>query len=1099
MLTIIKSGFCSLGREKIKEEIKKYVAEEKRVILIVPEQETVLAEAEMADFLPSFSPLCFEATNFTRLANSTARALGGISGEYCDKTKKSLIMWRTLTELLPMLSVGGVNRVNESLVSRYLSAVEQLCRQGITEDTLLNALASEKITDPRLKAKLSDLSLVFSLYKKLLSERYLDTSDDTSRVLEKLKENPDYLKESYIYIEGFTSFTAPQYSVIAELCARASVSVLLSISHASGESFEYTEVRDTIERLKQTARLANVQLKIKTEDSKLDYESPISLSADLLWRQNGSFDNISLQKGDEIRIFEAETPFSECEFIASDIKRRVMSGCSYSDFAIIARSADRYIGVLDSALNLASVPAFFSKKKDLSECEAVKLIYSAYSAMRSGFSRESVIVYAKCSSSGISRDECDELEYYAEKWQISGSRFTSGELWNMNPDGYSTAWREGAAERLIRINEIRSKLITPLSRFAEGAVRAKTVREQAELLISFLLDIDLPRSLEREKERFSSLGESAKAEEAGRIWSVICQSLDTLVEVSGDCPSSAEDFIGQLKITFGEAGISRIPAYVDEVTVGSADMLRLYGKKHIYLIGVNAGVFPASVSDNSYFSEKDKQILSSIDIPLMPETEIKGARELYIFTRSYTYAKESVTLTYSAKSGRYKATERSGVIDRLTSVVSGLEVKKISELSAFDKISSPLSALCMLPELSEGEAEAAVEALKNAGHSEELLRAKSKITNESLYIDKGAFGNEKDSISLTQSRIDSFLGCPFGYFCKYTLYLSPEEPAEFDAKNIGTFVHAILENVFRYVRDEGVDAGELSKEERRALCEDAAKKYLLLLGEGAEVTDALTKIKISRLVRATSPIVDGLCDEFASSGFKPRFFELQIAKNRENCPEPVVTTTAEGRNVYVYGYIDRVDTYEDGDDVYVRVVDYKTGTKKFSPEDIKEGKNLQMFLYLKSIIDTKNEAFRKSLGVKGKGRAIPAGVIYVKTALTDTRIDTPSDALAEEAVRDAQGREGMVLDDEKSLCAMGLEYTPLIDKRKPDKISDAKRKYLFTKDSFDQLMDDAMTVVSSVADGIAGGDIKALPRVDKGSAKCENCEFKPICRSAVIK
>ena len=1099
MLKIIKSGFTSLGREKIKDEIKIRVSEGHRVLLIVPEQQTVMAEAEMADLLPSSAPLSFEVTNFTRLSDTASRALGGISGEYCDKTKKSLIMWRTLTELCPFLSSCGSKTVNESMVSRYLSASEQLSAQGITEEALIQVLDSKGLTDTRLISKTKDLAAVFSLYKKLLTERYSDSMDAISAMPEKLRANPEYLEKSYIFIEGFTSFTAPQYSVISELGKRGFVTVLINISHNSADSFEYTEVRDTIERLKRAGRLANTDVKLESEYKSANYENAISLSSDLLWRQSGIFDKISLQKDEQIRIFEAETPFEECDFIASDIKRRVMAGESFSDFAIVARNSEKYIGILDTSLDLAKVPAFFSKKKDISSHEAIKLIYSAYAVTRSGFSREAVIAYAKCALAGISRDECDALEYYVEKWQLNGSRFTDGEIWNMNPDGYTPLWRAGAADQVAKINEIKNRLVSPLISFSDGQAKAKTVKEQAELLVSYLLQIKLPESLEAEAINLDLIGESAMADEARRIWPMLCGCLDTLVEVSGEMPAGGEAFIGQLKICLGQIDMAKIPSYVDEVIVGNADMLRLYGKRHIYLMGVNAGEFPGNVTDNAYFSEKDKLTLASLGLSVSPELETKGAKELYIFTRCYTYATESVTLTYSARNTKYKGTERSSVIDRLVTIINGLEVMKISELGVSRRIYSPQSALESLSTLSDGDLQAVEKSLRKAGLSDMIDRCQSSIANNSLSLMHSISDTETRPISLTQSRIDSFRSCPFGYFCKYTLSLNPEEPAEFDARNIGTFIHAILENVFRHINDKGIDTANLSKEERENLTAKAAEKYLSELGDGAEETSALTRIKISRLVRAATPVVNGLCDEFAASGFKPKFFELAIAPDREDCPEPIRAKTHDGRDIYVYGYIDRVDTYESGNDVFVRVVDYKTGAKKFSPEDISEGKNLQMFLYLKSILDSQNKSFKEKLGVKEGGRSIPAGVIYIKTAVGDTRVDYPDDTLADKAVKAAQSREGMVLDNEESLSAMVLEYTPIMDKRKPDKVSDSKRKYLFTEESFEEIMNDAMDAVTTIAEGITGGNIKASPAEEKGGTRCESCEFKPICRSAVIK
>jgi hypothetical protein len=69
-----------------------------------------------------------------------------------------------------------------------------------------------------------------------------------------------------------------------------------------------------------------------------------------------------------------------------------------------------------------------------------------------------------------------------------------------------------------------------------------------------------------------------------------------------------------------------------------------------------------------------------------------------------------------------------------------------------------------------------------------------------------------------------------------------------------------------------------------------------------------------------------------------------------------------------------------------------------------EGSNLQMFLYLKALVETDNPKFRESLGVGEGGRLIPAGVIYVKTSVRDVKIDTPDDSVAAEAVKSAISR-----------------------------------------------------------------------------------------------
>lgn len=1125
MLEIVRSGFYSNGREKLFEEIRLLAEKETPVILIVPEQQTVMTEGVLSKIIPPRSTKSLEVTNFTRLANTVFRALGGLSGEYCDSAKSALIMWRALTELSPLLTMTAAKReVSAGLVTSVMRAVSEMQSLGIAPTDLATA-ADAVADDKRLSDKLSDLSRVFALYKSLLSEKYADSGDDAEAMIKKLTENPDFLSDSQIFVEGFTSFTEPQYSLLGLLSKRCRIKVLLNVSPECPDAFEFTELRECESRLVSEARRQGSEIKIIKEPrvSKGQSEALADICAEL-WTsrrpdksisvsarnskaiesktafKDRDFDNSYLHKNDILRIFEAQTPFDECEFICADIRRRVMGGASYSDFAIVCRSTDKYSGILDCALSRAKIPSFSSFRRDIADFEIVKLIYSAYSAIRK-FSKEDVITYAKCPLSGLSREECDELEMYVNKWQISGSRFTDGELWSMNPEGYTTNRPDGTEEKLFRINCTKKKLIDPLLRLEGRTENAKTAREQTSVLLDFLLEIGAEEALQKRAELLDSLGERELATENRALWGIIVNAMDALYEVLGDTPCNRDAFLSQLKATLAFANVASIPAFRDEVTVGRADMLRLHGKPHVYMLGVNAGEFPLAVGENSFFSEHDKQVLSSIGLSVKPETLVKDARELYVFSRVFSYATETVTLSYSACNTKFKATTRAEVIDRIT-LLTGDEAKpiKISELPLNERIYSAEDAVSEIGEL--GESYPSVrEALIAAGKEREVKISEGKVSNSSLCLDEAtrdALYNKP--LSLTQTRIDKYVSCPFGHFCKYTVGLSADERAEFDAASIGSFIHAILENFFRALSAEGKHPSDLSPEEKGELTREAAKKYVEDLGKDVTKGSPRTKTKIERLCRAAMPVVDGLCEEFSESLFEPRFFELALKREDETAPSPV-TFSSEGGDISIFGVIDRVDTYKKGDDVYVRVVDYKTGHKVFSPDDMAEGTNLQMFLYLKSLIDTEKTKFKESVGAGEGGRLIPAGVIYVKTAVSDVEVTLPDDSLAEETVKANQKREGMVLNDPEILSAMKLKFTPVYSERTPDKVSSTKEKFLFTEDGFDEIMQTVENSVISVADRMRSGRIEAAPKQNGASASlpCEYCEFKPICRSVVKK
>jgi len=1100
MLKILRCGHSRRAKNEINDEICSIVKKREHALMIVPEQQTVVSELELAELLPSYSPLYFEVTNFSRLSNTVFRALGGISGEYCDNSVKALIMWRTLTELSPVLSMTrGRSEISSGLVETALASVKEMQSLSVTAEDLIEMSQNEAIkADKRLSSKLSDLSKIYSLYKKLLSEKYSDTGEAIEVMIEKLRESPDFLKGYSIFLDGFTSFTEPQYKLIGLLMGRASVSVSLPLTKIHRDFFEYTEIKDTEERLTAIARKSDCDIKL-LERGGIDMgaKESISLLIDRIWRKFDHFDNICLQDKEEIRIFEAKNPFEECDFIASDIKRRVMNGDSYRDFAIIARDEKSYLGILDSALSLAAIPFFSSAKRDIESYEIIKLIYSAYAAIRSSFAREDVLTYAKCALSGIGREECDRFESYVETWQISGSRFTSEQIWNMNPSGYDTKRSSRADGLLKEIHETRMKLISPLMLLKENSEAAKTVKEQATVLYSFLVSVDAERGLRLRAEKLARLGEAKLAEENKGLWKLIVDSLNTLVSLSGDCECCTDSFLSQLKILFFGVDMGRIPAYYDEVTVGSADMLRISPKKHIYLLGVNAGEFPATPADNSYLTERDKEELSESGYAIKPEMEIKGARELYFFSRAISYAKDSVTFLYASQSPRFKSTEPSEVIKKITELTGGaVSVRVISDLSVKER---EYVAKSLLNETNPSENGTLRASLSEAGYGDRLSIREGDIRNTDLSLTKSII-KQSDSLNLSQSRIDSFVKCPFAYFCKYTVSLSPEKRAEFDASGVGSLIHAILENFFKALAEKNMKAKDIDSEERVLLTRRAAEKYIYELGESITEGAARTKIKIERLCRAALPVVEGLCEEFSKSLFSPKFFELSINEEDPDTPDSIVFSSEGGRRIVIGGIIDRVDTFEKDGNVYVRVVDYKTGKKEFSPEDLAEGKNLQMFLYLHSIITSKSESFKRDIGVKEGGRMIPAGVVYLKTFIGDKNIPTPDDTLASETVKDEQKRLGMLIDDEEIIRAMDIKYTPLYNKRLKDPydLSKVKGELLFSEEGFSEIMNTVRDSVLRVADGMSDGIISAEPKIEGQESACDYCEYKPICRNVKI-
>ncbi len=1088
MLRIIEGSLFSGAHEYITEKILENVTRGIRTYLIVPEQQTLTLEGELSEKLPPSAPLYFEVSNFTRFSDTVHRAVGGLSLPLCDTTTKKLIMWRVLTSLKDELAICRGREINSGIVDRALSLVMTFESFGVGINELSLAIEKLDIDNKRLISKLTDGIKILTEYKKVLYENYSDSVDELERTTRTIKNRGDFLDGAEFFLEGFTSFTEGQYRLISCLCLICDVSVALPLPKHKRDAFEYREVLKAYHRLLTDADIGGIKKALISTTDNIKSEF-IYECVNELWRTNGKI-NEKIEYSGEISLYECYTPYEECDFVASDIRRKIDEGLSYRDIAIIAGSTETYEGILELSLSRYQIPHFTASKRGIESYLPIRLIYSAIEAIISGYRHENVIAYCKCTPALISREECDIFELYTSMWGISGEAFYREGVWNMNPDGYTTRHSADMGERLLSINATRDRVITPLRALDIAFSHSVTLKDYASALYAFISDISLYDMIKEHRFSLIALSESESAYEYGRLPFAINSALDTLVRVSGDTECTRDGFLSQLKLVFSSTSIGKLPLYYDTVSFGSADMIRLHDKKHIYIIGANRGAFPRGISDEGYLTEKEKALLSTLGLNMSDDTEINTSREMFFFIRAMAYANESLTISYTKKTAGLGDIQPSDAVNRLIAITDKRIIAKAPPRFARDRIFNEATALYELAHLDESEGVAVRNLLIENGYSEFIERLNLPIDQRNI-----ASGGEVileyhgGPLSLTQSRLDDYRACPLLYFLKYDLRLRADEKAELDSRNVGTFIHAVLESFFGRIKNENIPIDSISDDMARDMIRTASVDFVRSINDGSTALCRREELLIERLCRVSLPVVKEMCEELRTSRFIPTFFELKLeSANTPGSPTCAKFYDEEGREVSVYGTVDRVDTYKADGEVYVRVIDYKTGSKDFSPRDLDEGENLQMFLYLKAIVESKDKEFLNTLGVSEGGAPIPASVIYIRCSVGNLKASSP--ATIEQALAKVNSRHGMILNDDLVMSATGNAYAP-VRFNKNGSVYSADTERLYTREGWNVLMDKIGEFISSTAKRIRCGDVRPTP--DRDGA-CQYCQYKDICR-----
>ena len=1061
--------------ETIFKKLQEDAATGKNALLIVPEQMTVSTEREALRRLPPSAQLHIEVVNFTRLANKLFRVFGGITYNFATPAVQKLIMWRAVKTALPFLSEYQVNKNDDkSLTDAMLAIYKEFSASGISFEAVDKMSAS--MPKSVLSSKLKDISTVCTIYSELMGERFSDENDDLYH-LAKLMEDEVCLKNTNVYIDGFSSLTGLEHNIIKSIFRQAeNCWITIGIPSPSYNGIDTVSLKRFSDILRRDCASLGISAKtIPLNDNLRAKSNALKLISTELWQLDSTDEDADGCSTESVELYRAADIYEECEYAAAKIKKLVESGYRYRDISIIARDSEKYRGIIDQALENFDIPYFISDKTDLSLSPLSRLVLSALKIANYGWQRSDVITHLKTGLCGISARDADVFEAYTAKWKITGKQFLSDSDWNMNPDGYTITKTERGETILSIANEVKREFIGKLKCYVSALKAAANYKELCIATLNYLDELDVKSSLKNISFRYIDMGKVREAGEFARIYDIFIDALDSVCDaMDSNKRPDISTFATAVKTVLENTELGSIPTSQDEVTIGSANMIRADNAKCIILLGACDGDFPANVQNSGLLTDSERDYLIEHDIKISGDRELRASDELYYF-RCAASAPSERLIVFTRADG-----EPSIAFSRIISLFPNIVVKETSE-DLYTKFTS-YRALSEYYPLLKGTAQgkAMERLLKQApcdfsySSGEGLSAVHDRI--EPDLVDQ-TIGKE---LRLSQSKIEQFVKCKFAYFCKYFLKLDDGNKAEFAYNNIGTFVHAVLEKfLYRvFIANKGKFPEAAEKND---IVNDIIDSYVSeLLPDREDRRNARLIHLIARLKTLSLLIIDDLLKEFSDCSFVPQFFELPIGT--KEIPS-ITISLKDGTALTLNGIIDRVDVYRDGDDVYLRVVDYKTGDKTFSISDIAEGKNLQLLLYIFAL--TNNEAMAKKLN----GNVKPAGITYLSAVPSKVRANSYNDDANTTTAAIAEiKRSGLIIDDEKIINA--------ISKTSQNRylMSSSRKRSTVTEDEFKALFTQVSGVLTEIGNEIISGNANAIPQED--SDACKYCNYASICRAA---
>lgn len=1092
-----KSQFCL-------NQIKKKIEEDNnnKLIYIVPEQYTFQRETLLLREVGEKALLRGEVLSFKRMANRVFENCGGRVHDRMKDSGRSMLIHKILQEGEENLHYFNRISKEQGFIEIVSDTITEFKKYNITPEKIKEKL--DKIEDTELKDKLTDLSLIYENFNRSIDENLIDGDDELTLLAEKLKECSLY-DGAEIWIDEFTTFTPQQIEVIEVLARKCeTINITLCMGEIGDEN--HGEITDIFNSIKAT----EIRILKLMKDNNIKYLEPIDLNIQRKDRFQDSKELKHLEEYfftypfkehrdniEDIRLYKANNSYDEMEAVAKEIIRLVRDkGYRYKDISVVCRNINDYEKITTVIFNEYDIPKFIDKKIGILNNPIVILILSAFEVYIRNWSYESVFKYLKSGLSGIDRREIDILENYILARGIKGFRWT-GEL---------IIEEDGKNEEVINI---MFKARQPLIKFHQAVKAGKTVKKKCRAIYELLVELDTFNIINTWIENFERSGMQSKVKEYEQVSEIVIDILDQAVEVIGDEASDVAEFYKILNAGFESREIGVIPSTLDEVNVG--DIARIKGRdvKALFIVGVNDGVLPAANKEEGILSDRDRDILKDMGLELSSTTKSKVFEEQFMVYTALTIARNFLMISYPMADFEGKSLRASIIIPRLKRIYPSLieesEIYNIrNKEDKYPDIVAPGATFNnLILALRKNYEEVEVEDYWKDVYAwfkdkDEYKNKAGNIFQGLSYSNNGEvmakdkirelYSTEKGRLLFSVSRLEKYAQCPFSYFVQYGLKAKDRKIYEFSAPDLGSFMHDILDDFTNKVKKEKIAWSELTTDRCRKIVGELVK--IKLKEDSNSILNSSKKYKhfTDRFKRIITKSVSIISEQMRKGQFEVFSNEFVFGSFQDGAP--IKLNLPSGEEVFLTGRIDRIDTLDMDGKTYVRVIDYKSGAKKFDLNELYYGLQIQLLVYLDAIL-------RNSQSILDK-QAMPGAILYFR--IDDPIIKSKSE-LEEEEVRKQVLQKlkmnGLLLKDAQLVRAMDNDmetYSLVIPATFKKDGEFSSNSSVITEEQFSILRDYVNGKMMDLCEDMLSGRIKIEPCKTQERAYCEYCDYSSICQ-----
>lgn len=1070
-----RSGKTSYIFERMIEESMKH--EDQDFFLIVPDQSTLTAQSELVKRHPRHGTFQIDVVGFFRLAYRVFEELSYVPKDLLEDEGKSMVIRKVMEQRKKQLKVFGSSMKKQGFIDELKSFFAEIYQYDISKEALQQV--TEQIQQEGLRAKMQDLLLIMQGFEEYIKDRYL-ISEQLLDVLADKIQISEKLNHAVFYLDGFTGFTPIQRKVIEKLLRIADkvyVSLTLDIGafktpYREYELFAMPKIeRQELISLAQSAG-TEVLPDIVCEPDERDSKELRFLEQNIERFPYGQY----LEEPEDLKICCCLNPREESRMAANRIETLVRSGrYRYQDIVVLTADMQDYQSQLEKSFEDLHIPYFVDANRKLLNHPCIETILSALKMIQMDFSYDMVFRYLKSGFSCLSLEEADFLENYVVALGIRGFA-----RWNRPFTSKAFTEEETALAETLRqrfMEEVKP-LKTGLKR------RNSTVLKKVICLYEFLEQIDVYGKMKVQQEVFLERGDLLQASTYSKVYDQVLDLMEQMADILGEEKLSYDDFFSVLESGLEEMEMGVIPPSLDQVVIGDVKRTRTQGVKVLFFLGVNEGMVPAVSEGGGVMNDRQREILGDYGLNLAPGLRQSAYMEQFYLYLAVSKPSDQLYLSYSRMSAAGEQRRPSYFIERFRKIFPKLKVMGESEMENTGyTVEEALEQMiaCLQSDL-QGD---------NFSWMQSLYFALKDFKPVADYVDAKFYKNEAaplsvdlihclygDVLSGSVTRMEQFAGCAFAHFMQYGLKLRERLVYEILPADMGQIFHKTMEFVgkrtdWKFADDDSRDAfvcqvveDAVSEVQKEIFFSTSRNEYLL-----------------ERMKRISKRAVWAMEQHILRGDFTPE--EYEIAFSERNHLDSMTFSLENGKKMMFSGVVDRMDSIEDEENKYIKILDYKSGNVKFDFAKIFHGLQMQLVIYMNAMLE---------LYEKKSGKAVyPAGMFYFH--LDDPIVEGGDLKETEENLLKDMKMSGVVNEDFHLIPQMehaGSEGYLTLPVRATKSGFDKRSSVLNTN----QMLNLGTMVhqkITELGNSLMDGKISIEPYEYNGRMPCDYCSFRNIC------